>query len=90
MRSSASHVTIGFGVPAGELGPFQPRAVHLRVLDVRGRVVRTLADEELAAGSYQRQWDGLDADGRAVPSGVYVVLLESGSERALRKLVVVR
>ncbi len=88
--TSAGEVTIGFGIPAGELGPFEPRSVRLLVVDVRGRVVRTLADEALAPGNHRNSWDGLDADGRAVPSGVYAVLVEAGSERELKKLVVVR
>jgi hypothetical protein len=88
--ASASDVTIGFGIPAGELGPFEPQSVRLLVVDARGRIVRTLADESLAPGNHQRSWDGLDADGRAVPSGVYAVLVEAGSERELKKLVVVR
>ncbi len=88
--SSASDVTINFGVPAGELGPFEPRPVRLVVVDVRGRLVRTLADESLAPGNYQRFWDGRDSEGRALPSGVYAVLLEAGSERELKKVVVVR
>jgi bacillopeptidase F len=90
LSSSGTDVTIGFGVPTGDLGPFEPRPVTLRIVDVRGRIVRSLTDEELAPGTYERSWDGRDADGRDVPSGVYAVLVETGSERELKKLVVVR
>jgi hypothetical protein len=88
--ASADDVTIQFGIPAGELGPFEPRSVRLLIVDARGRIVRTLTDESLAPGNHQLSWDGFDADGRAVPSGVYAVLIEAGSERELKKLVVVR
>jgi flagellar hook assembly protein FlgD len=64
--------------------------VRLVVVDVRGRLVRTLADESLAPGNYQRLWDGRDAEGRPLPSGVYAVLVEAGSEREVKKVVVVR
>jgi hypothetical protein len=84
-------VTLEFGIPAaGDLGLFAARTVELRVLDVRGRVVRTLVEGELAPGNHERSWDGLDDGGRAVASGVYAVLLEVGGERRVRKLVVVR
>lgn len=86
----AAAVTVGVGVPAGELGPFEPREVELRVLDVRGRIVRTLVSGDLAPGFHQRTWSGLDDAGRQVPSGVYVLLAELGSQREVRKLVVVR
>ncbi|MBA2564536.1 MAG: S8 family serine peptidase [Gemmatimonadetes bacterium] len=90
LRSDGPAATIGFGIPEAGLDAFAPRAVSLRVLDVRGRVVRGVLNEELTPGRYERIWNGLDDEGRAVPSGVYAVLLETGSERALRKMVVVR
>jgi hypothetical protein len=58
-----------------------PRDGRLRVTvhDVRGRLVRVLADEDAAAGVHDRRWDGRDTRGRAMPSGVYVYRLTSGS-----------
>jgi hypothetical protein len=85
-----SGVTVRFGVPEGDLGPFEPRETSLRVVDIRGRIVRTLVDEPLVPGNYERAWNGLDEEGRGTPSGVYVVLLESGTAREIRKLVVIR
>jgi flagellar hook assembly protein FlgD len=90
LRPGEGAATLRFALPAGAGGSLGPAQAELRVLDIRGRVVRVLADEELDPGEHERTWDGLDADGRAVPSGVYAVLLESGGSRALRKLVVVR
>jgi hypothetical protein len=50
----------------------------LRVFDVRGRAVRTLARGTLAAGPHAIAWDGRDARGARVSAGIYFVRLESG------------
>ena len=52
-----------------------PTAGHLRidVHDVRGRLVRVLADESVSATSGSLQWNGRDDGDRNVASGVYLV-----------------
>ncbi|MFN2431254.1 MAG: S8 family serine peptidase, partial [Gemmatimonadota bacterium] len=90
LRSETGEATLRFGLPAGELGVFAARRVELRVLDVRGRPVRSLVDGELAPGTHERTWDGRDEEGRVVPSGVYVVVLDAAGARELRKLVLLR
>jgi flagellar basal-body rod modification protein FlgD len=64
--------------------------VRLRILDLAGRTVRTLADGSLAAGTHTVHWDGRDGDGRAVPPGVYRQSLETAGERVTRLLVRLR
>jgi hypothetical protein len=49
--------------------------VQLRVLDLSGRVVRTLIDGARGAGAYQIAWDRRDDGGRPVGSGVYLLRL---------------
>jgi hypothetical protein len=63
---------------------------RLEVFDASGRRIRTLADENLAAGSYTRAWDGRDATGRPVPSGVYYCRLSTDGVTSLRKLMLLR
>jgi FlgD Ig-like domain len=46
----------------------------LRVFDARGALVRTLVDDMLEAGAHEARWNGLDARGGRVPSGVYYAL----------------
>ena len=66
--------------------PFNPRTtvfmdvprttdLTLTVHDVRGRLVRTLYSGVREAGRHAVTWEGTDASGRAVASGVYVVRL---------------
>jgi hypothetical protein len=57
----------------------------LEVLDLAGRRLALLHDGELAAGEQRFQWDGLDAGGRALPSGLYLCRLRvAGREESLK------
>lgn len=60
--------------------------VTLRVYDVAGRLVKTLADGMMPAGSHTAKWDGTDQGGARVAAGVYLYRLESPGERASRKI----
>ncbi|HEX7878864.1 MAG TPA: FlgD immunoglobulin-like domain containing protein, partial [Candidatus Eisenbacteria bacterium] len=60
------------------------------VLDVRGRAVRTLHDGALEGGEFTWPWSGEDDDGRDVPNGVYLVIVDAGSDRSARKIVLAR
>jgi len=73
-----SGTVIGFDLP-------QPGPVRLRVFDLRGRLVRTLVDENLAAGSYSLPWSGDDGSARAVAPGIYFYRLETPGFTATRK-----
>jgi len=64
------------------LGLPRRAAVSLRVHDLQGRLVRTLVDGVLEAGRYERRWDGRDASGAPVGSGLYFARLRvEGQER---------
>ena len=54
----------------------KPGDVSLRILNIRGRVIRSLVSGESTAGSYTAIWDGRDTYGMAVSSGIYFVTLE--------------
>jgi hypothetical protein len=64
--------------------------VDLRILDARGRVLRTLVSGHSPPGEYSAVWDALDEQGRPVPRGVYFVGLEAGGGRETRKVVLTR
>lgn len=63
--------------------------VRLDMLDVTGRLVRTLFAGDLAAGRHRITWDGRDGSGRPMASGVYLCLLRAGSEELTRRVLVV-
>ena len=66
-------------------------AVTLTVFDATGQVVRTLMDGEFrSAGSYSFVWDGRNAAGHRVSSGVYMYELRAGDFRSMRKMTLVQ
>lgn len=64
--------------------------VHAEVLDLRGRLVRTLVAAPLEAGTHDASWDGTDEAGRAVASGTYLWRLRAGSRQFTGKMSLVR
>jgi len=82
--------------------PFNPRTllrftlpqagiVELAVYDLQGGLVKKLMRTHLAAGQHERIWDGRDEQGRMVPSGVYLALMQGPNGRqASHKLVLMR
>jgi len=62
--------------------------VSLRVYDVSGRLVRTLADEVMVAGEHNVEWNGRSVNGGQVAAGVYVVRMDVEGRKVTRKLFV--
>ena len=55
--------------------------VSLRVFDVSGRLVRTLADHEpTGPGRHTAVWDGRNALGQDTSSGIYFAVLRAGPQ----------
>ncbi|MBD3367261.1 MAG: hypothetical protein GF405_03665 [Candidatus Eisenbacteria bacterium] len=67
-----------------------PCRVTVRVYDVSGREVAVLADGEFDAGRHPVTWDGRDAGGNRVATGVYFCSATSGEHEARRKMVLIR
>ncbi len=82
--------------------PFNPRttivftlpataAVDLRVFDLAGRVVRTIAAGDVyGPGRHELVWDGTDAAGRDAASGVYLCRLVTDGKTRIRRMALVR
>jgi len=93
---AAPRWSLGANVP----NPFNPTtripfeaatagAVRLQILDIAGRYVRTL-DVRARLGPNVLTWDGHDARGLPVASGVYIYQLEAPQMRASRRMVLAR
>jgi hypothetical protein len=62
--------------------------VRLSLYDVAGHRVSRLRDRHEPAGRREIVWNGRDENGRALPAGVYLLELVTGTERRTRRLVV--
>jgi FlgD Ig-like domain/Right handed beta helix region len=67
-----------------------PEQIQLGVYDTSGRLVRTIADQELSAGKTSLNWDGCDDQGRHVSQGMYLLRLKTAKETRAIKLSSVR
>jgi hypothetical protein len=63
---------------------------RVEVIDVRGRLVRALHEGRLAAGAHAFNWDGRDAGGARVASGVYLASVTVDGERRTAPVVLLR
>lgn len=63
---------------------------RLGIHDASGRLLRVLSDGPRAAGGHTLSWDGRDARGRALPSGVYFARLDTPHARIAQKLVLLK
>ena len=70
---------IAFKIPAAQ-------DVHLVIYNQLGQHVTTLVDRSLSAGEYQVTWDGTNAKGRSVSSGLYFYRMVAGSEQLVGKM----
>ena len=66
-----------------------PTAAHvnLSIFDVQGRNVRTLIDQDAAAGSFTARWDGTTETGLQAKKGVYFARLNAGGKSTEKKVV---
>ena len=64
--------------------------VELGVYDLSGRLIRTLVSETRGSGDHTITWDGRNASGGAVPSGMYFYKFSSGGETTSRKMTLVK
>ncbi|MCK5527045.1 MAG: Ig-like domain-containing protein, partial [Candidatus Latescibacteria bacterium] len=64
--------------------------VTIEIYDEAGRLMRVVTeDERMQPGGNAKAWDGKDADGDVVPSGMYIVVIRIGDKVEAKKTVVV-
>jgi flagellar hook assembly protein FlgD len=67
-----------------------PGRAQLAVYDASGRLLRTLLDADLPAGTHSSPWDGTDATGHALGSGAYFCRLTAGGNSVTGRLLLIR
>jgi flagellar hook capping protein FlgD len=76
-------VSFGFALP-------RAASVELSVLDVQGRLVRTVVQQSYDAGVHVTGWDARDVNGRHVDAGVYFARLRVDGVAVGTRRVVLR
>ncbi len=51
--------------------------VQIDILDIRGSLMKTIADKQYFRGEHQLRWDGTNHHGQDCPSGIYHVIISS-------------
>lgn len=64
--------------------------VVIEIYNTLGQEIRTLVNEDKAAGYYTVQWDGRDNNGDLVVSGIYFYQIKTRDFVAIKKLVVLK
>ena len=81
--------------------PFNPRTtvrfqlasntrVRVEIHDVRGRLVRTLVDDQRSAGDHEVIWNGTDDRGQSVASGTYYLRLTADGQVRTQKMALLK
>ena len=76
---------IPFSVPADVLTP-----IRLSIFNTAGQQIRLLVSPPVPVGLHELTWDGLDASGRQVSSGVYLYQIEAAGMTRVRRMTLQR
>lgn len=68
----------------------QPAHIVLTIFNLLGQEVRTLFDGTQTTGIHTADWDGTDASGQLLPTGLYVYRLQTGQHIQSRTMHFVR
>lgn len=78
--------------PSTTVSYILPKAseVLITVYNIKGQLVRTLADEYKAAGKHQVVWDGRDNNIKQISSGVYFIRLQAEGNNLTHKVLMMK
>jgi len=65
-------------------------AVKVEVVDLLGRTVRRILDDERPSGFHKLVWDGNDQEGHELPSGIYFARVSSAEAVKSIKMILMR
>ncbi len=64
--------------------------IEIRVYNLLGQPVATVASGYYQAGTHTATWNGSNENGTHAPSGVYLYELTNEDERVVRKMILLR
>jgi hypothetical protein len=75
--------TIRYSIPT-------PEFVTVKIYNVQGQHIRTLIQEEQAAGNYRINWDATDQAGQLVSTGLYLYQITAGDFVRTKKMMLMK
>ena len=78
-----ARVTIPVDVP-------RESTVHLEVFNISGQRVRSLIQDVLLAGTHRIIWNGRDANGQLVGTGVYILRMQAGEFQQAQRVLLLK
>ena len=67
-----------------------PGVVTISIFDISGREIKVLNREHVGHGRYMADWDGTDASGKNVATGVYLIQVLQGDHQSTQKVMLVK
>jgi len=67
-----------------------PGRAQVSVYNMKGQIVRHLADRDFGSGNHSLVWDGRDDNGRSVPSGIYFYRMAAKAYHETRKMILMK
>ena len=67
-----------------------PSQVRLDIYNLKGQLICRLLDENKAAGRHSVVWDGRDAHGNCVSSGIYQTRIIAGSYQCTKRMTLIK
>lgn len=68
----------------------EPGDVQVRIVDISGRIVKTLVKRNQSSGKYFTMWDGTNEYSEKVVSGFYFLQLVGNGQTAIRKILLIK
>ena len=101
LRSAAVDLPTAYALAPNYPNPFNPATtiafdlprdgfVELAIYGLDGALVRRLISEPVPAGRHSAAWDGRDARGEPVASGLYLYRIEAGEFEKTRKMLLMK
>jgi len=71
---------------------YSPSSIELtiNIFDIRGRLIKNLANKQINSGNHQFEWNALDNNGNGISSGTYFYVVELGDKKISGKLLLLK
>jgi hypothetical protein len=66
------------------------KEVSIKIFDMTGRSIKTIAGAQMQPGDHQFVWNGKDEKGNALNTGIYFLRIETEDQIETRKMIIVR